>query len=240
VVILLLDGGPAESAARRLLPYGCALAVLLVLLVASRRHPGRVRPSAVRLPALVVVSCFWVMTALPATLLDYGRSVGPAVAGAAAPTQPHKRYITGGEARAALWLAAHSGHEDIVATNVVCAPPAYRPGCTHVSFWVAALTGRQLYLGAWAYTEKSLSDYAYQNHPYQTMPSPWPQRLALSLAAVRSPSTGVIDELRRSGVRWIFADRRATSVSPELGRYAALRYADPDVRIYRLADPGPS
>ena len=69
---------------------------------------------------------------------------------------------------------------------------------------------------------------------YQRLPSPWPDRVDLSLKAVRTPDSAVISALERRGVRWIFADRRATEVSPELEEFASLRYRNDDVLIYRL------
>jgi hypothetical protein len=51
---------------------------------------------------------------------------------------------------------------------------------------------------------------------------------------VQSPNAEVISELERRGVRWIFADRRATVVSPDLAELATLRYRNDDVLIYRL------
>jgi hypothetical protein len=42
--------------------------------------------------------------------------------------------------------------------------------------------------------------------------------------------------LERRGVRWIFADLRATEVSPRLEDFATTRYRNADVTIYRLHD----
>ena len=97
------------------------------------------------------------------------------------------------------------------------------------------LTGRQLLIGGWAYTEQNLTTYGRGGDKrYTRLASPWPDRVTLSLRAVRSPDSVAIFELERRGVRWIFADRRATEVSPELEKFATLRYRNDDVLIYRL------
>jgi hypothetical protein len=40
--------------------------------------------------------------------------------------------------------------------------------------------------------------------------------------------------LERRGVRWIFADRGATTVSPRLADFATLRYRNTEVLIYQV------
>lgn len=230
LVLLAADLRTFDSVAGRLLPYAVAAAVFAGLLAHARRSPGHPHPVS----WLVFATCFSVAVAVPTTAGEVAAAVGPALIGVPAPSQPAERGVTGGEQRAALWLYAHSDPEDVVATNVFCAPPTYQPGCRHVSFWVAALTGRQLWVGAWAYTETSLSRYAHQNGSYQRTPSPWPGRVALSLRAVRSPDSAVVARLRQHGVRWIFADRLATPVSPDLRRYAELLYTNADVGVYKL------
>ena len=69
---------------------------------------------------------------------------------------------------------------------------------------------------------------------YHRLASPWPDRVTLSIKAVRSPDSEVMSELEQRGVRWIFADRRATEISPELEDFATVRYRNADVLIYRL------
>jgi hypothetical protein len=227
----------ATSVGARLLPYAVAMAVLLLLLTVSRLRHGRLGTRVGRgLPVLVVATCFCITAAVPTAVGRFGRSVGSALVGTPS-GGPSSRLVTGAEQRAALWLKAHSAPADVVATNVFCAPQAYHRGCRHVSFWVSALTGRQLLLGSWAYTEKSLSAYAHEDNNYQLGPSPWPERLAASLAAVRSPTPAAISRLQQYGVDWIFADRHATRVSPALGRYARLSYANSAVSVYRLDRP---
>ncbi|MEP6816510.1 MAG: hypothetical protein ABI873_13260, partial [Marmoricola sp.] len=232
--IALVVRSDVGTVSGRLLSYAVALVVFLLVLAALRLGPARLRARR-RLPVLVVVSFFVVMTSAPYAVGAFAGTVGPAVVGVPAEAGESSRYLTGDEQKAALWLDGHAATEDVVATNVFCAPTAYRPGCRHVSFWVAALTGRQLYVGAWAYTEASLSAYAHERNNYQTGSPPWPGRVLLSLRSVRSPTARIVARLRHHGVSWIFADRRATRISPDLDQYATLAYANSDVRVYRLS-----
>ncbi|MGZ4493584.1 MAG: hypothetical protein ACXVWU_02685 [Nocardioides sp.] len=229
VLLAGIDRSPSFDVAGRLVPYGVAAGVLVVLLLWRRRRATSTRRVAA-LPALAVLTCFTFAAGLPgSTFLVAGDSTP-----STDPSQPVSRYVSADEQRAALWLARHAAPDDVVATNVFCSSPAYSPHCRHVSFWLAALTGRQLLVGAWAYSEASMTAYADGNRVYQRTDSPWPGRLALSLAAVRSPSPAVMARLRGHGVTWIYADRRATTVSPALHRFARLRYANRTVLVYQL------
>jgi hypothetical protein len=90
-------------------------------------------------------------------------------------------------------------------------------------------------ISGWAYTERNLEAYGRGGDiPYHRLRSPWPDRVAVSLKAVRSPDPAVIADLERRGVDWIFADRRATVISPRLGELASEAYRNGDVVIYRL------
>jgi hypothetical protein len=197
------------------------------------------RPLSTRLgwahvPAVALIACFTCAAGLGAATHDLDSSVRLAREHTRVDTAS-ARYVSNGEQRAALWLNAHSDPDDIVATNVFCVPTRYRPSCRHAAFWVAALTGRQLLIGSWGYTEQNLKNYGRGGTVrYQRLPSPWPDRVALSLAAVRSPNPATMAALKRRGVRWIFADRRATAISPNLDKYATLEYRNADVMVFRL------
>lgn len=231
---LALAGRSAGVAvAGRLVPYGVAAAVLVVMLLLLRRRAVS-SWRKVRLSTLAVVTCFCFAAGLPVSIGLAAGDSRDVLATSASPTGPPSQFVSADEQRAALWLQRHSRPDDVVATNVFCSPPQYAARCHHVSFWVAALTGRQLLVGAWAYTKASLTAYAHVEVPYQEAGSPWPDRVALSLAAVRSPSPAVLARLRSYGVSWIFADRRATPVSPRLRRYARLVYANGDVLVYQV------
>lgn len=224
----------AYAVGGRLVPYAIAVAVGLAVIVTLCRIP--LPRGWARLPAVALVACFVAAIGTATAAYDLDRSVD------AARTEPlvidtsSARYVSAAEQRAALWLHTHSDPGDVIATNVFCLPTRYRPDCRHAAFWLAGLSGRPLFLGGWAYTEKNLTAYGRGGTvPYQRLPSPWPDRLRLSLAAVRAPSPAVVAALRRQGVRWIFADRRATVVSTRLAEFATLEYSNTDVRIFRLA-----
>ncbi|MGZ8801823.1 MAG: hypothetical protein ACXWZL_04170 [Mycobacterium sp.] len=219
----------------RLVPYAVAIATITVTILVLRLLSARA--GWTRVPTVALIACFACAVGTASAAYDLDRSVHFAVADQQEVNTASPRYVSGDEQRAALWLNEHSDGDDVVATNVFCLPTRYRVGCRHAAFWVAALTGRQVFIGGWAYTEKNLTVYGRGGDvPYQRRPSPWPDRVALSLEAVRSPSPATISALERQGVRWIFADRRATVVSRKLDRLATLRYDNDDVLIYRLED----
>jgi hypothetical protein len=110
------------------------------------------------------------------------------------------------------------------------------PHCRINSAWLGGLSGRRMVLGDWTYTSASMSRYN-GTAQLDRMPTPWPERRRLSTQAVEHPTPQLLGRLRRDyGARWIFADTRATMVSPRLKTLAALRYTSTHVRIYRLRD----
>jgi hypothetical protein len=230
---LVLPPVVAYDVKDRLEPYAVAIAIMAVTIVMLRLWSGR--RGWTRVPALALAACFVCAAGATTAVYDLGRSVRLAWEGDAIVDPSGPRYVSGDEQRAALWLNRHSDEDDLVATNVFCLPVGYRTGCHHASFWVQGLTGRQLLVGGWAYTEQNLAAYGRGGDVrYHRLPSPWPDRVSLSLRAVQSPNAEVISELEQRGVRWIFADRRATLVSPDLEELATLRYRNADVLIYRL------
>lgn len=233
IAIYLHAQPPSDPVGQRLLPYAFAALMLAIVVVILRLLSGR---GMTPLPAVAVMTIFICAAAsLPATQDLYG-PVHDTLTGRPLDRPLANRYVSPDEQRAALWLHDRSSPDDVIATNVFCSPARYTKNCWHVGFWVSALTGRQLFIGAWAYTEKSMAAYGRTDDVnYQRIASPWPDRSALSLQAIRSPSTTVIADLERRGVGWIFADRRATKVAPDLGKYATLRYRNADVLIYELS-----
>ena len=88
------------------------------------------------------------------------RSAGAvwALAFRSAPGQPPtERLITAEEMRAALWLDAHAGRDDLVATNVHCQPIARRKPCDARAFWVAGLGGRRTLIESWGYSDEAVA-----------------------------------------------------------------------------------
>lgn len=233
VLLVLSPGvegaGVAFTVAALLLPLLVLAATLAGVVVLLRRRGSGSAP-----PSLVLAGAFLLAAAVPGGVADTADTMQ-----AAHDLQERSRsyYLTRGEQRAALWLESHSSPEDVVVTNVFCSPVAYRPGCSHDSFWVAGLTGRRLVLGGWAYTARNLTESSAAGVHFSRYRSPWPDRLRDSLAAVEQPTAAVLERLQSEyGARWIFADRAATTVSPRLERLADLRFRNAAVSIYELRD----
>jgi hypothetical protein len=135
------------------------------------------------------------------------------------------------------WLRAHSGPDDIIATNEQCRPgtgPDATPPtkCDPRDFWVSGYSERRVLLEGWGYTERALmsaTPYSDRNGgPY------WdPALLAANDAVFTAPTAANVAALKTEhGVRWLVAvgDR----VSPALGSYATLRYQAPGVAVYEI------
>jgi hypothetical protein len=136
-----------------------------------------------------------------------------------------------------LWLQRHSAANAVVATNIFCWPMGKdTPDCMMNSTWLAGLTGRRMVLGDWTYTSANMGRYD-GTVQLNRLPAPWPERRRLSTQAVDQPTPQVLAQLRRNyGTRWIFADTRATKISPRLRTLATLRYTSAHIRIFRLHD----
>lgn len=211
--------------------------VVAVVAVAVRRTPWRAPVSAL----LVAVS----LGAGIGCNLVAARSAFRGHTAAAADPADHY-YVDPLERSAAVWLRAHSAADDVVATNVFCTPPRMRLATTHDgacnadAFWVGALTGRRTYLSGWAYTP--LASDRWGKLGQVNRKAPWPDRFALSMAAVQHPTPEVRQRLRAAGVRWLFADERATPLSPRIGvlgrvvhRNALVTVVDLDAAPARVA-----
>ncbi len=154
----------------RLVPYAVTIAIVAVTILVVRAL--QLLRGWTRVPVLALAAGFTCAVGATAAAYDLNNSVQFARAEPVVmPTGP--RYISADEQRAALWLNEHSDEDDMVATNVFCLPVKYRDDCHHGSFWVPALTGRQMFIGGWAYTEKNLEDYGRGGYvPYQQLPLP--------------------------------------------------------------------
>jgi hypothetical protein len=233
-----LDGPMRSVIEGRLLPYalvlaGPAVGALLTVLL-RRVAPGWSLPmltsvTACALAACVPIAAVQVRDARPPRL-DPPPRVGVT-----------EGYVSPEQQRAALWLNRHSAPTSVVATNVFCWRLGQRDdGCDVNSMWLSGLSGRRMVLSDWTFS--SATEAAYDGtRPLNRMPAPWPERRRLSLEAVANPTPQVLERLRRDyGARWVFADRRASPVSPRLAALATLRYESPNISIYRLADSYPS
>lgn len=139
------------------------------------------------------------------------------------------------EMQAAAWLARNAPTEDIVATNVHCELVKTTPDCINRSFWVSALTEHAVVLEGWAYQPDTQAAHGRNGIPYFRQPSPDPERQRINDAAFTDPSARDLAELRdRYGAGWLYADSRATPISPRLATLATERYRAGPVTIYEL------
>ena len=186
--------------------------------------------------ALLAASVAILAMTLPAWGLFNGRYAYPenfaAESAAAGYTE-----VTGEEIAAAQWLDETAEPEDTVATNVHCLWIADSDVCSARAFWVSGLSGQKVLLEGWGYTTQNHVQEEAVGPAYQTAPAPWPDRLAMSDDAVQHPDQPLLDRLYATGTRWIFADKRASSISPKLEELAELEYRNPTVDVYRLRPP---
>lgn len=140
------------------------------------------------------------------------------------------------EQAAALWLQAHSAPSDVVVTGTWCQSAGPRkPGCDARGYLVSGIAGRRTVMEGWAYTEQALVTNGADGKSFKVQPSPWPDRVELSLQVLTAPTAGVLEQVRRRyGARWIYADQRDGPVSAKLDELAVLRYQDGKVKIYEL------
>lgn len=226
------DRGELERIALPLLLAVVALVVgtSLVLLLRSRGL-------ATRGVGLCLLMSALVGAAIPGAVEASARSLQAAVQSAPAVDTTSPWFVSAAEQEAALWLREHSSAEDVVATNLQCAPPPAEPGCDARAFWLSGLSGRRIVLEGWAYTPQSLAAHGEDGVYYARQPPPWPGRLTDSQEVFRDPSTGAIDRLRsRYGVRWLVGVRRAGPVPEALDSLAERVFDNGDVAIFRVPE----
>ena len=144
-------------------------------------------------------------------------------------------YVSPEQQQAAIWLRRHSTPDAVVATNMLCWPlGASGPNCRHNVMWLSGISGRRTVLSDWTYSAASMSRYN-ATVPYTNLPSPWPYRQRLSLAAAVSPTSANLSRLRTLyDARWLFVDDRATAISAQLARLATLEYHSAHISIFYL------
>ena len=209
---------------------------------------------------LGLVLCWWVArtfvkalrgrgpTVAISALLGAGLFVGAAglwytVAGAyrgrsspTAATAAPGPMVWAGEMRAAMWLDANAGPDDVLATNVHCGSIRTRPACESRAFWVSGLSGRSVVVEGWAFVPASVRYHGFGGLGYSQQPPPDLKRYALNERVFRAPTAEDLRTLReRYGVRWLFADTRAGPVATSaLADLTTVRYVDGPVTVYEL------
>jgi hypothetical protein len=140
---------------------------------------------------------------------------------------------TAPEAGAARWLRKNSKPGELVATNAHCIIQRDEL-CDSRHFWIAALSERPVLVEGWSYSNQANRISLATGVNPSLIPYWSEEELATNDAAFTSPSVAVIERLRRIGVRWLYADNRAGTVSPELKQFVRLRHATLDATIYEI------
>ena len=155
-----------------------------------------------------------------------GALVPPPSKGAPTPPQMEGFRISSGAAVAMAWVDQHTANDAVVATNRHCVTGRERPSCPAIAFWVSGLGGRRTVLEGWGYSSEA---------KWVSVPTPFPERLAVNDAVFTHPSVTTIDRLRqRYAVSWLVADTSAGPVSSELARFAVPRFSSGKVTVYEL------
>jgi hypothetical protein len=137
---------------------------------------------------------------------------------------------------AARWLRDHSDPDDLVATNAHCRP-SIAWGCDNRHFWVSAYAERRVLVEGWGYTVTANETSVRTRTWFALVPYWRSPVLQANDAAFTAPSPAALRRLHTEyGVRWLLADSRAQRVSPELGRYARLRFQVEDCAVYEIVD----
>jgi hypothetical protein len=146
------------------------------------------------------------------------------------------QYVSPEQQRAAIWLQRNTPSAAVVATNIFCWPMGRdKPDCDKNSMWLSGISGRRMVLSDWTYTSANMKSYDGAT-PLFRMPAPWPERQGLSLQAIENPTKDVLRRLNQDyGAQWIFADTRASEISPRLKNFATLQYESTHIKIYRLS-----
>jgi hypothetical protein len=139
------------------------------------------------------------------------------------------------ETLAAQWVSKNVPRDDIIATNVHCLRKKTTPGCDGRAYWVAALTERRILVESWAYTEETLRQIGQHPGGFGTYPFDDPELYQANEQAFKNPTAEGLATLRdKYHVRWLFADRLAGPVSPELAQLAQLRLSNKHVQVFEL------
>ena len=146
------------------------------------------------------------------------------------PTSPLSRDELA--AAAALAHANPKGH--LVATNVHCRSIRTTPFCDSRSFWVAAYTASPVDIGAWGYSNSARVRHMVGGRSYLAQPYYDEAAFRQNETAFRHPTATNLAELKKRGVRFLYADRRASSVSNELLELTTPVFVSPTTMVLRL------
>jgi hypothetical protein len=177
-------------------------------------------------------------TALGITVFPSGVVVADHFRAAAAedwaPVPGTTPFWPSGTRAATDWLRAHTGPDDLMATNAHCRKFAAKR-CDNLHFWFAAFGERRFLVEGWGYTPTANRLQAETGMPGNQVPY-WNQALlAVNDDAFHRPGPDTLAALRRQGVRWLVVDERDPLVRDDLlTRWASLRFRSGKVAVYQL------
>ncbi|MBM0258454.1 hypothetical protein [Micromonospora sp. 4G55] len=127
------------------------------------------------------------------------------------------------------WVRAHSGPEEVLATNVHCRM-VVSGWCDARSFWLSGYAERPVLVEGWAFAPRMVGRPEGPYAPFWDA-----ERLRANDAAFTAPTAAGLAELRdRYGVRWLVVDRTVGPESPDLAQLADLRHENTRMAVYRL------
>jgi hypothetical protein len=228
-----LDAPTLSVIAGRIRPYALLLGALAISMAVALLLRSRARSWS--LPILTAAAVASLAACIP---VPYLRVQGARPPRMEPPPQVGVtyEYISPEQQQAAMWLQRNTSRTAVVATNIFCWPMGRdQPDCVKSSMWLSGISGRRMVLSDWTYTSANERSYDGTT-PLAQMPAPWPERQRLSLQAIENPTKDVLRRLNQDyGAQWIFADTRASEISPRLKNLASLRYESKHIKIYRLS-----
>jgi len=140
--------------------------------------------------------------------------------------------FTPDEQAGANWIRGNTSPDDIVATPTYCLPR--REACDARGFLITAMGARRTLLEGWAYTVESMAA-AGEAGGFVGLPTPWPDRKALTDEAMTRPTAATMSRLAAAGVDLIFTDESvSTPAKTALDHLATPVFVSGPVRIYEL------
>lgn len=134
-------------------------------------------------------------------------------------------------------LATTNKDGKLVATNLHCQYVKSVHACDNRGFWVAGLGRSPVLIGGWGYSASARQDDGKNHLPYTKQPYFDQKLFKLNEDAFSHPTPSGLSELRAKGVRYLFADGRASTVSPELAKLTDVIWHQGQVWVVRLKQP---
>jgi hypothetical protein len=145
--------------------------------------------------------------------------------------------------RAATWIGAHSGPDDVIVTNALCTNGSSRTVgvCVNRTFWVAAYSERRTLVSGWGYTATA-NRLAAETGAVNNWEVPYWDRARWDEVRtfLADPTSDRAEALEQAGVRWVLVAPGYDEVSSRMGDVAELTYRAGEAAVYRLRAVQPS